>query len=222
MGTSMWQCTTSTSFEVMALAYISWCNSLNIVRKRKPKERVKSHAAPPLSSASACQGLDHWAHLSETKVFFPIQKAKVLHHLYTFILKTLQGHLEFLYIFFFGSQMTCLVGCINLDCTWAKEVKRLLAAVHIYTFMKIYILHNICICIRSTYTSPFDLLHFPQTSGKPKSRWELRYFSACWTHGVANKTNAIHLSLAKAEGQWKDGVYAYDTVDGQNPAPVDR
>ena len=65
------------------------------------------------------------------------------------------------------------------------------------------------------------LLHFPQTSGKPKSRWELRYFSACWTHGVAKKTNAIHLSLAKAKVQWKEGVYTYDTVDGQNPAPVE-
>lgn len=94
--------TTSTSFEVMALAYyISWCNSLNIVRKRKPREHVKSNAAPPLSSASACQGLDHWAHLGEAKVFFPIQNAKVLHHLYTFILKTLQGHLEFLYIYIY-------------------------------------------------------------------------------------------------------------------------
>ena len=82
-----------------------------------------------------------------------------------------------------------------------------------YIFVKKYILHSVC--IRSTYTSPSMLLHFPQTSGKPKSRWELRYFSACWTHGVAKKTNAIHLSLAKAEVRpRKMGLYTYDTVDG--------
>ena len=48
--------------------------------------------------------------------------------------------------------------------------------------------------IRSTYPSPSMLLHFPQTSVKPKSRWELRYFSACWTHGVAKKETVIFVN----------------------------
>lgn len=39
--------------------------------------------------------------LVKPKFFFPIQKAKVLHHLYTFMLKTLQGHLEFLCIYIY-------------------------------------------------------------------------------------------------------------------------
>ena len=37
---------------------------------------------------------------------------------------------------FFGSQMTGLMGCVNLDCRWTKEVKRLLAAVHMKKVMR--------------------------------------------------------------------------------------
>ena len=40
-------------------------------------------------------------------------------------------YIYIIYIYlFFGSQMTGLVGCINLDCTSTRKVRRLLAAVH--------------------------------------------------------------------------------------------
>ena len=103
----------------------------------------------------------------------------------------------------FVNTQPCSINIYIYTYLWKKNIY-----IYIHIYEKIYILHNTCRYVYVVHTPPhLMLLHFPQTSGKPKSRWELRYFSVCWTHGVAKKTNAIHLSLAKAEVRWKEGVF---------------